>query len=108
MPRPRDVFAMLTAARNDILILDGGMLDQPVPVSLRFNHGLPMGRSKTRTLALQGRCKDRPLGIRFKCPLGEQMIVKAACFSFRLLEHEHSQELILTMRPRLKQAHRRS
>ncbi len=35
--RPRDVFAMVAAVRNDILVIDGGMVDVPGPVNFHFN-----------------------------------------------------------------------
>jgi predicted amino acid dehydrogenase len=37
--RPRDVSAMVAAARDDILVIDGGMVDVPGPVDFHFNFG---------------------------------------------------------------------
>ncbi|HVN15194.1 MAG TPA: hypothetical protein VMT73_05585, partial [Anaerolineales bacterium] len=37
--RPRDVSAMVAAARDDILVIDGGMVDVPGPVNFQFNFG---------------------------------------------------------------------
>lgn len=65
--RPRDVSAMVAAARNDILIIDGGMVDVPGPVDFHFNFGFPPGKSyacmaETIALALEGRFEDYTLG----------------------------------------------
>ncbi|HEY3313216.1 MAG TPA: hypothetical protein VGK00_16370 [Anaerolineales bacterium] len=65
--RPRDVSAMVAAARNDILVIDGGMVDVPGPVDFHFNFGFPEGKSyacmaETMALALEGRFEDYTLG----------------------------------------------
>jgi len=65
--RPRDVSAMVAAVRNDILVIDGGMVDVPGPVDFHFNFGFPPGKSyacmaETMALALEGRFEDYTLG----------------------------------------------
>ena len=65
--RPRDVSAMVAAARDDILVIDGGMVDVPGPVDFHFNFGFPPGKSyacmaETIALALEGRFEDYTLG----------------------------------------------
>jgi predicted amino acid dehydrogenase len=65
--RPRDVSAMVAAVRNDILVIDGGMVDVPGPVDFHFNFGFPEGKSyacmaETMALALEGRFEDYTLG----------------------------------------------
>jgi len=65
--RPRDVSAMVAAARNDILVIDGGMVDVPGPVDFHFNFGFPPSKSyacmaETMALALEGRYEDYTLG----------------------------------------------
>jgi predicted amino acid dehydrogenase len=65
--RPRDVSAMVAAARDDILVIDGGMVDVPGPVDFHFNFGFPQGKSyacmaETMALALEGRFEDYSLG----------------------------------------------
>jgi predicted amino acid dehydrogenase len=65
--RPRDVSAMVAAVRNDILVIDGGMVDVPGPVDFHFNFGFPAGKSyacmaETMALALEGRFEDYTLG----------------------------------------------
>jgi len=65
--RPRDVSAMVAAVRDDILVIDGGMVDVPGPVDFHFNFGFPTGKSyacmaETIALTLEGRFKDYTLG----------------------------------------------
>jgi fatty aldehyde-generating acyl-ACP reductase len=65
--RPRDVSAMVAAVRDDILVIDGGMVDVPGPVDFHFNFGFPPGKSyacmaETMALALEGRFEDYTLG----------------------------------------------
>ncbi len=65
--RPRDVSAMVAAARDDILVIDGGIVDVPGPVNFHFDFGLPPGKAyacmaETMTLALEGRFEDYTIG----------------------------------------------
>ncbi len=65
--RPRDVSAMVAAARDDILVIDGGMVDVPGSVDFHFNFGFPPGKSyacmaETMILALEGRFEDYTVG----------------------------------------------
>ena len=65
--RPRDVSAMVAAARNDILVIDGGMVDIPGAVDFHFDFGFPEGKAyacmaETMALALEGRFVDYTLG----------------------------------------------
>ena len=65
--RPRDVSAMVAAVRDDILVIDGGMVDVPGPVDFHFNFGFPPGKAyacmaETIALALEGRFEDYTLG----------------------------------------------
>jgi len=65
--RPRDVSAMVAAKRDDILVIDGGMVDVPGPVDFHFNFGFPPGKAyacmaETMALALEGRFEDYTLG----------------------------------------------
>jgi predicted amino acid dehydrogenase len=65
--RPRDVSAMVAAARDDILVIDGGMVDVPGPVDFHFNFGFPEGKAyacmaETMALALEGRFEDYTVG----------------------------------------------
>ncbi|MBE0680641.1 MAG: shikimate dehydrogenase [Anaerolineales bacterium] len=65
--RPRDVSAMVAAVRDDILVIDGGMVDVPGPVDFHFNFGFPEGKAyacmaETIALALAGRFEDYTVG----------------------------------------------
>jgi fatty aldehyde-generating acyl-ACP reductase len=65
--RPRDVSAMVAAVRDDILVIDGGMVDVPGPVNFHFNFGFPDGKAyacmaETIALALEGRFEDYTIG----------------------------------------------
>ncbi len=65
--RPRDVSAMVAAVRDDILVIDGGMVDVPGPVDFHFNFGFPPGKAyacmaETMILALEGRFEDYTVG----------------------------------------------
>ncbi len=65
--RPRDVSAMVARVRDDILVIDGGMVDVPGPVDFHFNFGFPPGKAyacmaETIALALEGRFEDYTLG----------------------------------------------
>ena len=65
--RPRDVSAMVAASRDDILVIDGGMVEVPGPVDFHFNFGFPPGKvyacmAETIALALEGRFEDYTLG----------------------------------------------
>jgi len=65
--RPRDVSAMVAASRDDILVIDGGMVDVPGPVDFHFNFGFPPGKvyacmAETIALTLEGRLEDYTLG----------------------------------------------
>ncbi|HUH96153.1 MAG TPA: hypothetical protein VLZ89_02270 [Anaerolineales bacterium] len=65
--RPRDVSAMVAAARDDILVIDGGMVNVPGPVDFHFDFGFPEGKAyacmaETMALALEGRFEDYTIG----------------------------------------------
>lgn len=65
--RPRDVAARVAAARQDVLVIDGGMVDVPGPVNFHFDFGFPPGKAyacmaETMALALESRFEDYTLG----------------------------------------------
>jgi predicted amino acid dehydrogenase len=58
---------MVAAARDDILVIDGGMVDVPGPVDFHFNFGFSAGQAyacmaETMALALEGRFEDYTVG----------------------------------------------
>jgi predicted amino acid dehydrogenase len=87
--RPRDVSAMVAAARNDILVIDGGMVDVPGPVDFHFNFGFPPAKSyacmaETMALALEGRFEDYTLGKDLTRARVEEIASIAGRHGFRL------------------------
>lgn len=87
--RPRDVSAMVARARDDILVIDGGMVDVPGSVDFHFNFGFPPGRAyacmaETMALALEGRFEDYTLGKHLTRARVDEIDGIAAKHGFRL------------------------
>ncbi|HJR81642.1 MAG TPA: hypothetical protein VJ821_16335 [Anaerolineales bacterium] len=87
--RPRDVSAMVAAIRDDILVIDGGMVDVPGPVDFHFNFGFPLGKAyacmaETIALALEGRFEDYTLGKHLTRERVEEINAMAKKHGFRL------------------------
>jgi fatty aldehyde-generating acyl-ACP reductase len=116
--RPRDVSAMVAAVRNDILVIDGGMVDVPGPVDFHFNFGFPPGKAyacmaETITLALEGRFEDYTLGkniTRQRVDEIAAMAAKHGCrlSGFRSFERAVTEEQIEAVRRSARQARRRN
>jgi predicted amino acid dehydrogenase len=116
--RPRDVSAMVAAARNDILVIDGGMVDVPGPVDFHFNFGFPSGKSyacmaETMALALEGRFEDYTLGKEITRERVAEITNMAQKHGFRLsgfrsFEKAITLEQIETVRQNAKKARRQS
>ena len=65
--RPRDVSARVARERDDVLIIDGGMVKIPGDVDFGFDFGLPPGMAyacmaEVMILALEGRLESYTLG----------------------------------------------
>jgi predicted amino acid dehydrogenase len=65
--RPRDVSAQVAAVRDDVLVIDGGMVAVPGAADFHFNFGFPPQMAyacmaETMTLALEGRFESYTLG----------------------------------------------
>jgi fatty aldehyde-generating acyl-ACP reductase len=111
--RPRDVSAMVAAARDDILVIDGGMVDVPGPVNFHFNFGFPEGKAyacmaETMALALEGRFEDYTVGKEITLERVREITAIAEKHGFRLsgfrsFEREVTEEQIETVR---RNAHR--
>ncbi len=87
--RPRDVSAMVAAARDDILVIDGGMVDVPGSVDFHFDFGFPEGKAyacmaETMALALEGRFEDYTLGKNITRKRVEEIAAIAAKHGFHL------------------------
>ena len=112
--RPRDVSAMVAAARDDILVIDGGMVDVPGTVDFHFNFGFPPGKAyacmaETIALALDGRFEDYTLGKHLTRARVEEIDTMAKKHGFRLsgfrsFEREVTQEQIETVRRNARHA----
>ncbi len=114
--RPRDVSAMVAAARNDILVIDGGMVDVPGPVNFHFNFGFPPGKAyacmaETMALALEGRFEDYTVGKDITVGRVQEITAIAERHGFRLsgfrsFEREVTEEQIETVRTNARRARR--
>jgi predicted amino acid dehydrogenase len=112
--RPRDVSAMVAAARDDILVIDGGMVDVPGPVNFHFNFGFPPGKAyacmaETIALALEGRFEDYTLGKHITRERVNEIGAMAKKHGFRLsgfrsFEQEVTSQHIETVRRNAKNA----
>lgn len=65
--RPRDVSRQVAARRDDVLVIEGGMVEVPGPVNFNFDFGFPPGKAyacmaETMALALEGRYEDYTVG----------------------------------------------
>ncbi len=65
--RPRDVSRQVVEARDDVLVIEGGMVKVPGPVNFNFDFGFPPGMAyacmaETITLALAGLYESYTLG----------------------------------------------
>ena len=112
--RPRDVSAMVAAVRDDILVIDGGMVDVPGTVDFHFNFGFPSGKAyacmaETIALALEGRFEDYTLGKQLTRERVDEIDAMAKKHGFRLsgfrsFEREVKEEQIETVRRNARKA----
>lgn len=106
--RPRDVSAMVAAVRDDILVIDGGMVDVPGPVDFHFNFGFPEGKAyacmaETIALALEGRFEDYTVGKEITLSRVQEITEIAERHGFRMsgfrsFEREVTEEQIEAVR----------
>ncbi len=114
--RPRDVSAMVAAARDDILVIDGGMVDVPGPVNFHFNFGFPDGKAyacmaETIALALEGRFEDYTVGKEITLERVKDITSIAERHGFRMsgfrsFEREITEKQIEAVRRNARQARR--
>jgi hypothetical protein len=105
---------MVAATRNDILVIDGGMVDVPGPVDFHFNFGFPPGKAyacmaETIALALEGRLEDYTLGKHLTRARVEEIDAMAKRHGFRLsgfrsFEREVTLQQIETVRRNARKA----
>ncbi|MEM6280619.1 MAG: shikimate dehydrogenase, partial [Chloroflexota bacterium] len=65
--RPRDVSRRVVEQRDDVLVIEGGMVEIPGPVDFHFDFGFPPKMSyacmaETMALAMEGRYEDFTVG----------------------------------------------
>ncbi len=116
--RPRDVSAMVAAVRDDILVIDGGMVDIPGVVNFNFNFGFPEGKAyacmaETIALALEGRFEDYTVGKDITLERVQDITAIAKRHGFRMsgfrsFEREVTQEQIEAVRQNARKGLRRN
>ena len=87
--RPRDVSAQVAAVRDDVLVIDGGMVEVPGPVDFHFDFGFPPGKAyacmaETMALALEGRFEDYTVGKELSLSRVEEIAQIASKHGFHL------------------------
>jgi fatty aldehyde-generating acyl-ACP reductase len=87
--RPRDVSRQVVVQRNDLLVIEGGIVEVPGPVDFGFDFGFPPGKAyacmaETMILALEGRYESYTLGKDIKLERVQEIAQLAARHGFRL------------------------
>lgn len=87
--RPRDVSRITVAERDDVLVIEGGMVDAPGSVDFGFDFGFPPGKAyacmaETMILALEGRYECFSLGRHIHVEQVEEIARLGAKHGFRL------------------------
>ncbi|KAF0196394.1 MAG: shikimate/quinate 5-dehydrogenase [Bacillota bacterium] len=87
--RPRDVSEEVARLRDDILIVDGGVVEVPGDVDFRFNFGFPPRMAyacmaETMILALEGKVGDFSLGREIRLDQVEEITRLAEKHGFKL------------------------
>lgn len=108
--RPRDVSRRVAAERDDVLVIEGGMVEVPGPVDFGVNFGFPPKMAyacmaETMALALEGRYEDYTLGKNIEVSQAQEIAHIAAHHGFRLggfrsFEEAVSEETIAAVRER--------
>ena len=87
--RPRDVSRAVIEQRDDVLVIEGGMVKVPGPVDFHFNFGFPPRMAyacmaETMVLALEGRHECFTLGKEIKLDRVKEITALAERHGFRL------------------------
>ncbi len=106
--RPRDVSVRVARERNDVLVIEGGLVEVPGDVEFGFNFGFPPKHayacmSETMMLALEGRIENFTLGKEVSLRQVEETQAMARKHGFRLagfrsFERALTEEEIATIR----------
>ena len=108
--RPRDVSKKVAEERDDVLVIEGGLVEVPGDVNFNFNFGYPPKlalacMSETMILALEGRFENYTLGRNLTLEQVEEIGRLAKKHGFKLaglrsFERPVSQETIFDIRRR--------
>ena len=111
--RPRDVSKQVVNQRDDVLVIEGGMVKVPGQVNFNFNFGFPPGMAfacmaETITLALEGHYQSYTLGKTISLTQVEKMAEMAHRHGFRVsgfrsFEHAITDETINEIRQKAHQ-----
>ncbi len=110
--RPRDVSKQVAAERDDVLVIEGGMVEVPGPVDFGFDFGFPPKKAyacmaETMALALEGRYEDYTIGKDISVERAREIGAIASKHGFRLagfrsFEKAVSDEAIAAVRERAR------
>ena len=86
---PPDVSPRVAQERDDVLVIEGGVVDVPGEVDFGFDFGLPRGKAyacmvETMVLALEGRYESYSLGRRIRVEQVREIAQLASKHGFRL------------------------
>lgn len=111
--RPRDVSHRVAEMRDDVLVIEGGLVEVPGNVDFGLNFGYPPGlalacMAETMMLALEGRFEDYTLGRELTIEQVEETGRLAKKHGFRLagfrsFERPVSEEKILAIKKRVQE-----
>jgi predicted amino acid dehydrogenase len=87
--RPRDVSKRVAAERDDVLVIEGGMVEVPGEPDFHFNFGFPPRKAyacmaETMALALDGRYEDYTIGKDISVAQAQEIDGIAARHGFKL------------------------
>ena len=110
--RPRNVSRNVSALRNDVLVIEGGVIHVPGKVDFRFNFGFPPHTcfacmAETMILALEGRYENFTLGRKLNPSQIDTISVLArkhgfTLAGFRNFEHAVTPEMIEKIKGNVK------
>ncbi len=112
--RPRDVSRQVVTQRDDVLVIEGGMVEVPGPIDFHFDFGFPPGKAyacmaETMVLALEGRYQDYTVGKQIRLEQVNEIAQLARKHGFRLaglrsFERAVTQEQIQRIRDNAQRA----
>jgi predicted amino acid dehydrogenase len=107
---PRNVSRRVALSRDDVLVIEGGMVEVPGAVNFHFDFGYPSGKAygcmaETMALALEGRFEDYTLGKEIELSRVREIEQIASRHGFKLsglrsFEREITPEQIARVRQR--------